>query len=151
RRFSIPQTFPAEQRVWLRFGAIDWRASVWVNGRTVAEHEGGYTTFEADITDAIVRDGDNVLVVRAFDPTDPGLPTGKQVGWYTPSSGIWQTVWLEARARTYIADFQVVTQIEPAKARFKVDLAGIDQDGYTVAVKVEERNVQTSPVTIDRS
>ena len=113
----VPEEFPAEQRVWLRFGAVDWRADVWVNGRKVAEHEGGYTPFEADISDALDRDGENVLVVRAFDPTDPDLPTGKQVGWYTPSSGIWQTVWLEARPKTYIAGFRITTQIQPATVR----------------------------------
>ena len=103
RHFTVPTEFPAGDRVWLRFGAVDWRADVWVNGRKVAEHEGGYTPFEADISDAVDRDGENVVVVRAFDPTDPSLPTGKQVGWYTPSSGIWQTVWLEARPKAYIA------------------------------------------------
>ena len=117
RRFTVPKEFPADHRVWLRFGAVDWRADVWVNGRKVAEHEGGYTPFEADISDALKRDGENVVVVRAFDPTDPGLPTGKQVGWYTPSSGIWQTVWLEARPKTYIADFRIVTAIQPARGQ----------------------------------
>ena len=71
RRFTVPKDFPADQRVWLRFGAVDWRADVWVNGRKVAEHEGGYTPFEADISDAVNRETENVLVVRAFDPTDP--------------------------------------------------------------------------------
>ena len=123
RRFTVPKSFPPGQRVWLRFGAVDWRADVWVNGRKVAEHEGGYTPFEADISDALTRAGENVVVVRAFDPTDPDLPTGKQVGWYTPSSGIWQTVWLEARPKTYIADFRVVT-IQPAAVRVTVDVAG---------------------------
>src|SRR5262249_47536322 len=97
RSFRVPDDFPKDQHVWLRFEAVDHRADVWVNGKKVAEHEGGYSPFQADITDAVKRDGDNVLVVRAFDPTDPSLPTGKQVGWYTPTSGIWQTVWLEAR------------------------------------------------------
>ena len=71
RRFTVPKDFPPDRRVWLRFGAVDWRADVWVNGRKVAEHEGGYTPFEADISDALERDGENVVVVRAFDPTDP--------------------------------------------------------------------------------
>ena len=121
RQFTIPKEFPASDRVWLRFGAVDWRADVWVNGRKVVEHEGGYTPFEADISDAIKRDGQNVLVVRAFDPTDPSLPTGKQVGWYTPSSGIWQTVWLEARPKSYIADFTMIPAIDPARVGFQVD------------------------------
>ena len=56
-RFQCPNGFPADDRVWLRFGAVDWRADVWVNGRKVAEHEGGYTPFEADISDAVDRGG----------------------------------------------------------------------------------------------
>jgi hypothetical protein len=149
RHFAIPKIFPSDQRVWLRFGAVDWRADVWINGRKVAEHEGGYTPFEADISDAITRDGENFLVVRAFDPTDPGLPTGKQVGWYTPSSGIWQTAWLEARPKTFIADFQIVTTIEPAVARFKVEVAGLDRERHKLSVKGEDRTVETAAVTIE--
>ena len=53
RHFTVPATFPADQHVWLRFGAVDWRADVWVNGRKVAEHEGGYTPFDADISDSV--------------------------------------------------------------------------------------------------
>ena len=96
-RSACPPSSPADHRVWLRFGAVDWHADVWVNGKKVGEHEGGYTPFEFDVTDAVKRDAENTLVVRAHDPTDPSLPTGKQIHWYTPSSGIWQTVWLEAR------------------------------------------------------
>ena len=69
--------------------------------------------------------GENVVVVRALDTTDPSLPTGKQVGWYTPSSGIWQTVWLEARPKAYIADFRIVTTIEPASVHVKAEIAGL--------------------------
>ena len=68
---AVPKNFPADERVWLRFGAVDWRADVWVNGRKVAEHEGGYTPFEADISDALTATARTSLVVRAFDPTDP--------------------------------------------------------------------------------
>jgi len=149
RRFTIPKTFPSDQKVWIRFGAVDWRADVWVNGRKVAEHEGGYTPFEADISDAVVHAGENVLVVRAFDPTDPGLPTGKQVGWYTPSSGIWQTVWLEARPKTFINGFQITTAIQPAAARFQVELAGVDQDRYQLSVRGDDSTVESAAVTLE--
>ena len=116
RTFDVPDAFPDDHRVWLRFGAVDYEADVWVNGTKVAEHEGGYTPFEADVTDALNDDGaENVVVVRASDPTDPSLPTGKQVGWYTPTSGIWQTVWLEARPPTYIDTSSIRTEIDPAK------------------------------------
>ena len=119
---------------------------MWVNGRKVAEHDGGYMPFDADISDTIARDGENVLVVRAFDPTDPGLPTGKQVGWYTPSSGIWQTVWLEARPRSYISSFTIHT-IELSPARFEVEVlpAGLAEGNYTVTVRSDDKSVAAAP------
>ncbi|MFI5454786.1 MAG: glycoside hydrolase family 2 protein [Isosphaerales bacterium] len=149
RRFMVPREFRADHRVWLRFGAVDWRADVWVNGRKVAQHEGGYTPFETDLSDAVKRDGENVVVVRAFDPTDPALPTGKQVGWYTPSSGIWQTVWLEARPRTYIADFRIMTGIQPAKVKMTVDLAGFDQAKYQLSLQSTDPTVKEITQTFE--
>ena len=107
RTFEVPKDFPKGDRVWLRFGAVDHRADVWVDGAKVGEHEGGYTPFEFDVTDALKGDGPHTLVVRAFDPTDPSLPVGKQVGWYTTTSGIWQTVWLESRPKARIGHFTI--------------------------------------------
>ncbi len=144
RSFTVPKEFKADQHVWLRFGAVDWRADVWVNGRKVAEHEGGYTPFEADITDAVHRDGPNVLVVRAFDATDPGRPTGKQVGWYTPSSGIWQTVWLEARPKSFITDFTMTPAIDPAAVAFRVTVAGLPKESK-FQVSAEARYSEGGP------
>ncbi len=144
RQFKVPADFPASNRVWLRFGAVDWRADVWLNGRKVAEHEGGYTPFEADISEVVDRSGDNVLVVRAYDPTDPALPTGKQVGWYTPSSGIWQTVWLEARPKTYISDFRIVTRIEPAAVHVKAVISGFDRSKYSLELKSDDATVKAA-------
>ncbi len=139
RRFAVPKEFPADHRVWLRFEAVDWRADVWVGGKKVGEHEGGYTPFALDITDAVRRDGENTLVVRAFDPTDPGLPTGKQVHWYTPSSGIWQTVWLEARPKNYIDDFRITTSIGPARVTFHVEAANLP-NGRDFQVRAEVKH-----------
>jgi hypothetical protein len=142
RRFTVPGDFRADHRVWLRFGAVDWRADVWVNARKIADHEGGYTPFAADISDVLNRKGENLVVVRAFDPTDPGVPTGKQVGWYTPSSGIWQTVWLEERPKTHIADFRIVTGLEPPVAKFTVDVAGPEPTKFRLTVKSSDPTVQ---------
>ena len=85
----------------LHFGAVDYRAEVWVNGRLVASHEGGHTPFHADVTDALDEAGDQVVVVRAEDPVDdPAQPRGKQDWrpaphdiWYHRTTGIWQPVW----------------------------------------------------------
>jgi hypothetical protein len=144
RRFRVPGDFRPDHRVWLRFGAVDWRATVWVNSRKVADHEGGYTPFEADISEVLNRDGDNVIVVRAFDPTDPNLPTGKQIGWYTPTSGIWQTVWLEERPKTYIADFRIVTSLGPALVKVAAEVAGFDQAKYRLCLKSANPTVKGS-------
>ena len=144
RRFKVPTDFPAGNRIWLRFGAVDWRADVWMNGKKVAEHEGGYTPFDADITDAVDRAGENVVVVRAHDPTDPTLPTGKQVGWYTPSSGIWQTVWLEARSKTYISDFRINTRINPAVVHVTASIAGFDRSKHSLVFKSNDPTVNSA-------
>ncbi|MET0480980.1 MAG: sugar-binding domain-containing protein, partial [Mycetocola sp.] len=92
------------RRLMLRFGAVDYRAVVWVNGQRVGSHEGGHTPFSLDVTEAVNSEGDNVLVVRVEDdPLDVAQPRGKQdwrehphVIWYHRTSGIWQPVWLES-------------------------------------------------------
>ncbi len=108
REIKIPADW-GSRHVWLRFGAVDWEARVWVNGRRVGVHEGGYTPFAFDITDRVKPGETAQVVVRAYDPTDPELPTGKQIAsWYTFTSGIWQTVWLEARPETYLESITLV-------------------------------------------
>jgi len=100
RTFRVPPSWSGK-RVWLRFDAVDWDTAVSVNGKAVGTHTGGYDPFAFDITDSLVKNGDQELGVSAWDPSDAGpQPRGKQVLkprsiWYTPTSGIWQTVWLE--------------------------------------------------------
>jgi hypothetical protein len=142
RTFSVPADFPKNERVWLHFGAVDWRADVWVNGHHVAEHEGGYTPFSADITDALKPGEPALVVVRAFDPTDPHYPTGKQVGWYTPTSGIWQTVWLESRPKAHIAGFSVRTSIDPAEAIFEISMAGLEASQYAQTIRSADPTIE---------
>ena len=102
RVFTLaPAERPAQLRLW--FGAVDYRAKVWVNGRLAAEHEGGHTPFSADIAPLLTDGPEQVVVVRAEDdPHDLGQPRGKQYWrrepagiWYHRTSGIWQPVWLE--------------------------------------------------------
>jgi hypothetical protein len=112
RKISAPRAWRG-RRVWLRFEAVDWEAQVWLDGKFIGRHEGGYTPFAFDITEHLPPGGSATLVVRAFDPTDRHLPTGKQVAaWYTFTSGIWQTVWLEARPATYLEDLVLVPRNE---------------------------------------
>ena len=100
REFMVPSKWMS-QRVMLHFGAVDWSADVYVNGVYVGGHTGGFTPFACDITAALNTKGAQKLVVRVWDPTEKGeQPVGKQLIklgniWYTPVSGIWQTVWLE--------------------------------------------------------
>ena len=91
----------AGQRMLLHFGAVDWEATVYVNGKKVGSHRGGYDPFTFDITDALGKQEKQEFIVGVYDPTDKGpQPRGKQVSrpggiYYTPTTGIWQTVWLE--------------------------------------------------------
>ena len=102
RRTFVTPEMPKDGRLLLHFGAVDWEAVVSVNGQKVGEHRGGYDPFTFDITDALKPSGEQELVVAVSDPTDGSFqPRGKQVRspkgiWYTPTTGIWQTVWLEA-------------------------------------------------------
>ena len=109
---------PADNRLLLRFGAVDYEARVWLNGIDVGSHRGGHVPFDLDLTDAIIllsrlnSAGPYRLTVRVFDSaTDTSQPRGKQYWgpvpesiWYTPSSGIWQNVWLESVPKVRIAD-----------------------------------------------
>src|SRR3569623_1388985 len=114
-RRTFSANAPAGQRLLLHFGAVDYRAKVWVNGSLVAEHEGGHTPFSADITANLVASGEQVVGVRAEDqPTDITQPRGKQdwepkphAIWYNRTSGIWQAVWLEPVPDTYVADLRL--------------------------------------------
>ncbi len=100
----------AGERLWLRFEAVDWQATVWVNGHRVCSHEGGYTPFGADITDALADGPVQEVVVQAEDdPADLAKPRGKQDWklephsiWYPRTTGIWQTVWLETVPQTHL-------------------------------------------------
>ena len=100
RTFQVPEKWRG-QRVMLHFQAVDWESSVYVNGRLLGGHRGGYDAFSFDITDALRTSGNQELIVRVFDPTNDGdQPRGKQAKrargiWYTPTTGIWQTTWLE--------------------------------------------------------
>lgn len=116
RSFDVP-SFWKGKRVLLHFGAVDWRTDVWVNDVKVGSHTGGFTPFSFDITEAL-QGKNNTLMVKVWDPTDKGYqPRGKQVSrpegiWYTPVTGIWQTVWLEPVSESYIQDLRITPDID---------------------------------------
>ena len=118
RRFIVPENWRGLRTI-LHFGAVDYRSHVWVNGRIVGEHEGGHTPFHFDITSHL-RPGPNTLTVRVEDPaTDRFIPRGKQ-HWqerpesifYTRTTGIWQTVWLEPVGGSYLERVRIETTNE---------------------------------------
>lgn len=108
KEVSVPSKL-RKQNVLLHFGAVDWQADVYVNGKNVGTHQGGFDPFYFDITAALNKGSKQEIAVRVWDPSDAGpQPRGKQVKdpegiWYTPVTGIWQTVWLESVPKTYIA------------------------------------------------
>ena len=110
RVFTLPEDF-AGKRVFLHFGAVDQTCTVYLNGTVLGKNEGGYLPFSFDITDSL-RDGENEVYLVARDTLDRKYPYGKQKYnrggmWYTPVSGIWQTVWLEARPESYVEDIKI--------------------------------------------
>jgi Glycosyl hydrolases family 2, sugar binding domain/Glycosyl hydrolases family 2/Glycosyl hydrolases family 2, TIM barrel domain len=131
RSFDIKKN--KDQRILLHFGAVDWQTTVFVNGKEVGKHQGGYTSFTFDITDQL-KEGNNEIVVKVFDPTDQGIgPHGKQVLnpqniYYTPTSGIWQTVWLETVPENYISDITLTPDIDKAVLHIKVSAP----DGFQI-------------------
>lgn len=127
-------------RTLLHFGAVDYQATVYVNGQEVGGHVGGYQRFTLDIT-AAVRPGQNTLIVKAFDPTMAGAnPRGKQ-GSYSPSSGIWQTVWLENVPATYIEDLAMTPDIDRRELRVTATIKGAPA-GHTIqAVVTKGRSI----------
>ncbi|MBD3617351.1 MAG: beta galactosidase jelly roll domain-containing protein [Gracilimonas sp.] len=117
RSFTVSEAW-ADKRVALHFGAVDWRAEVWVNGKKVGSHDGGYTGFSLDISEVLKGEGEQTITVAVWDPTDEGFqPRGKQVRspesiWYTPTTGIWQTVWLEPLPNVAIEDVKTTPDID---------------------------------------
>lgn len=130
RNFTRPAPAGPGGRVLLHFGAVDWQTTVWVNGKQVGTHEGGYDPFAFDITDALTASGTQEVVVAVWDPTDSGSqPRGKQVLkpesiWYTAVTGIWQTVWLESVPATHIANVILTPDLDTRAVRVRSTLAG---------------------------
>ena len=124
RTFALPEGFRKE-RVLLHFGAVDQSCEVLVNGKPVGGHEGGYLPFTCDITDALTE-GENTLVVSVTDATSLSRHAyGKQSFtpggiWYTPQSGIWQTVWLESVPENYVEKLTITPDFDNKRVRFTI-------------------------------
>lgn len=114
---TLPAVF-RNKKVLIHFGAVDWKCDVQVNGVSVGSHTGGYDPFYFDITSALRKSGAQEIKITVWDPTDEGpQPRGKQVKapksiWYTPVTGIWQTVWLEAVPETYLQSIRLTPHLD---------------------------------------
>src|SRR6185369_4007045 len=141
------------KRVILTIGAADFFTDCWCNGKHLGHHEGGYTPFEFDLTDALkLEDGRQrgVVVLRVEDPMDNSeQPVGKQWRWYTTTSGIWQTVFLEPRAATYIRCFRITPDIAAGTAHFAVECANSSDDcDLEISISPSDAGVQATTLEV---
>lgn len=139
RSFSVPAAWKGKE-ILLNFGAVDWKAEVFINDIKVGTHTGGYTPFSLNIT-PFLNGGEQKLVVKVWDGTDEGFqPRGKQVNkpngiWYTPVSGIWQTVWLEPINSQHFTSIRTTPDIDMSKLKIEA-LSKNTNYGDVVEVKV---------------
>lgn len=141
RQFNLRELEP-EERILLHFGAVDWQTTVWINGTQVGQHRGGYTPFSFDITDALNqnKNTNHEIVIRVYDPTDAGhQPRGKQKTnpagiYYTPVTGIWQTVWLEVVNELSIQHLKITPDIDKKELRVTATLRGDINNEQTIRI-----------------
>ena len=149
RQFSVPPKWNGRQ-LMLNFGAVDYESEVFVNGKSVGVHKGGYESFSYDITSFVKGNGPQELIVRVFDPTDlGGQPRGKQTLnpggiMYTPTSGIWQTVWLEPVAQAGIRDLHIVPDVDNSRVKITVNApSAVATTRVVVKIKSAGHVIQT--------
>jgi beta-galactosidase/beta-glucuronidase len=142
------------QSLILHFGAVDWETVVWVNGVKIGSHLGGYTPFSFDITPFLV-DGEQQLTVKVWDPTNDGpQPRGKQVKkpegiWYTPVTGIWQTVWIEPVAKTHIEHIKTVSDIDNGTIKVLPIVKGAAYGDIIEVIAFDgDRKISTAKATV---
>lgn len=139
RSFAVPANWKNKDVV-LNFGAVDWKADVFVNDILIGSHQGGFTPFSFNITPYLTGKSNQKLVVRVWDPSDRGYqPRGKQTSnpegiWYTPVTGIWQTVWLEPVATNHITSVKSIPNIDNGTMNVTV---GTSQPCNTAVVEVK--------------
>jgi len=142
RTFTIPASWKGK-KILLNFGAVDWKADIWINNIKAGSHTGGYTPFSMDITPFINKSGNQDLIVRVWDPSDAGYqPHGKQVNkpesiWYTSVTGIWQTVWMEPVDQANIRSIRTFADVDGGSVSVLAAVTGASP-GDLIEVKVLE-------------
>lgn len=168
RSVTVPDE-AAGKRILLHFQAVDYAATLWVNGRRIGTHEGGYAAFSFDITEAVEPGRENRITVRAMDSNSCMQPRGKQRWmkdsfgcWYVQTTGIWQTVWMEYVNPIHIRRVKITPELERGSASFCYELGntGLRYDGLTLQtiirfdgklIRSSETSVERSTVTVDVS
>jgi hypothetical protein len=155
RSFEVPGNW-STGRVLLHLEAVDWEAQVWVNGRELGQHRGGYDPFSFDITDALRDGGSQSLTVAVWDPSDAGTqPRGKQVRdpggiFYTSVTGIWGTVWLEPVPIAAITGYSVAPDVDAGRVMVTVQTE-YTRRGDLVEVSVVENGARVAMRRSDRT
>lgn len=159
RKVTIPHSMNGQRRL-LHFGAVDYQADVWLDGQYLGGHEGGYTPFTFDITDLTEAGNDYTLTVCCEDRLDFDQPRGKQsyrpepfACWYTPVTGIWQSVWLEGVGEYYPVDFRLTPCVEHASVKVELNLNELPQNAsIRLNVSFQGKTVacQEVQITTDR-
>ena len=148
RTFAVSNNWK-DKRVLLHFGAVDWDTTVWVNGKEMGNHKGGYDPFSFDITDALKDKGDQEIVLSVWDPTNAGTqPRGKQVDrpggiWYTAVTGIWQTVWVEPVSAAHIESVKITPNLDEQAVEIGLKVASPGGE-ITVDVAVMDGSKQVA-------
>ena len=140
RTFTVPSSWKGKD-ILLNFGAVDWKADVFVNDILIGSHTGGFTPFSLNITPYLNGKSTHKLVVRVWDPSDKGYqPRGKQVAnpegiWYTPVTGIWQTVWIEKVPECYIGHLKITPLYDQSSIMIQMEEEhGIKDIDYEVTI-----------------
>lgn len=154
RTFNLPDGW-SKKHILLNFEACDFETTVWVDGKEAGIHRGGYDPFSFDVTALIGKSRLHELIVCVWDPTDKGTqPRGKQVSspggiWYTSTTGIWQTVWLEPVNESYISSFRTVTNPDNGTVVIKTDAKNAIGGTLSIKIKKDGRTVAKATGTVD--
>lgn len=140
-----------KRKIFLNFGAVDWECDIYVNGKHVANHQGGFDPFSIDITNALKKGKNQDIAIRVWDPTSDGpQPRGKQINdphgiWYTPVSGIWQTVWLESVPETHIVSTKQTPDVDQSILKISTELSTV-KPGDEILVEAYDNNNKIAEV-----
>jgi hypothetical protein len=146
RTFTVPNVWNRKQ-ILLNFEACDWETVVWIDGEEAGSHKGGYDPFTFNITEALGDQKEHELIVCVWDPTNRGpQPRGKQVSnpgsiWYTPSTGIWQTVWIEPVNESHISSFRIITDVDNSTIRFETEVLNGETAVLSYTIKEKDKKI----------